>query len=216
MRITAAITGNLRESLEREIAAGKKATTEVIDRAGKSLKEKFRAQVTGAGLGQRLANTIRSQTFPVSGQSLNAASLVWAKAPHILEAFDTGTVIKAAGGRYLSVPTENAPKRGTGGTKISPKNWPAARLGELRLGKTDTGRLVLLVDNLRQRSGKRGGFAKASKTAIKKGEAKTVVMFFLIPSARLQKLTDFARDAEQIGSQIPAQIIAAWDRYSTG
>jgi hypothetical protein len=35
--------------------------------AGSNLKSDWRAQITRARLGQRLANTIRSKTFPAAG-----------------------------------------------------------------------------------------------------------------------------------------------------
>jgi hypothetical protein len=61
----------------------------------------WRMQITGAGLGTRLANSIRSQTFPRSGESLDAAALVWSKAPVIVGAHDTGPLIRSRNGFWL-------------------------------------------------------------------------------------------------------------------
>ena len=66
------------------------------------------AQITGAGLGRRLANSIRNQTFPRAGESLDAAALVWSKAPVIVGAHDTGPLIRSKDGFYLAIPTEAA------------------------------------------------------------------------------------------------------------
>jgi len=64
-----------------EVAAGERAVTAAMREAGTGLKTAWRTQITGAGLGRRLANSIRNQNFPRSGESLDAAALVWSKAP---------------------------------------------------------------------------------------------------------------------------------------
>jgi hypothetical protein len=53
-----------------EIAAGERAVTAAIREAGTGLKTAWRGQITGAGLGQRLANSIRSEQFPKGRPSL--------------------------------------------------------------------------------------------------------------------------------------------------
>ena len=65
--------------------------------------------MTSAGLGQRLANSWRDKHYP--NQQLDAASLVYTKAPQIIRAFDDGAVIRSRRGRFLAIPTENAPMR---------------------------------------------------------------------------------------------------------
>jgi len=66
--------------------------------AGTGLKTAWRGQLTGAGLGRRLANSIRLATYPRAGASLNAAALVWSKAPVIVGAHDTGPLIRSKDG----------------------------------------------------------------------------------------------------------------------
>jgi hypothetical protein len=46
-----------------EVAAGERAVTASMREAGIGLKTAWRLQITGAGLGPRLANSIRSQNF---------------------------------------------------------------------------------------------------------------------------------------------------------
>jgi hypothetical protein len=58
--------------------------------AGRGLKTELRRQVTSAGLGQRLANSWRDRHY--QNQKLDAASLVYTKAPQIIRAFDEGAV----------------------------------------------------------------------------------------------------------------------------
>jgi hypothetical protein len=72
--------------LERAVAAGTKS-------AGQGLKTELRRQVGGAGLGQRLANSWRDRHYP--NRKLDAASLVYTKAPQIIRAFDEGAVIRS-------------------------------------------------------------------------------------------------------------------------
>ena len=50
-----------------EVAAGERAVTAAMREAGNGLKTAWRLQIIGAGLGTRLANSIRSQNFPRSG-----------------------------------------------------------------------------------------------------------------------------------------------------
>jgi hypothetical protein len=86
--------------------------------AGRGLKTELRRQVASAGLGQRLANSWRDKHYP--NQRLDAASLVYTKAPQIIRALDEGAVIRSRRGRFLAIPTENAPRKGTDGGRISP------------------------------------------------------------------------------------------------
>jgi hypothetical protein len=54
--------------------------------------------------------------------------LVYTKAPQIVRAFDEGTLIRSRRGRFLAVPTENAPRKDTDGRRISPSTVPGAPL----------------------------------------------------------------------------------------
>jgi hypothetical protein len=93
-----------------EVAAGERAVTAAMREAGTGLKTAWRLQITGAGLGPRLANSIRSQNFPRSGESLDAAALVWSKAPVIVGAHDTGPLIRSKDGFWLAIPLPAAGK----------------------------------------------------------------------------------------------------------
>ena len=82
MRLLAALQGDLKKIMAAEQRAAERAVTDGVRQATDGLKLELRGQVTGAGLGQRLANTWRGQVFPKSGQSLNAAGFVFSKAPN--------------------------------------------------------------------------------------------------------------------------------------
>jgi len=121
-----------------EIKAGEKAVSAAMREAGTGLKSDWRAQITGAGLGRRLANSIRSQTFPKSSNSLNAAALVWSKAPEIIGAHDTGPLIRSKNGFWLAIPLPAAGKSTRGG-RITPGEWERRRGMRLRFVYRRTG-----------------------------------------------------------------------------
>ncbi|MEC7258398.1 MAG: DUF6441 family protein, partial [Pseudomonadota bacterium] len=73
MKLKLDITPDLVAAMAAEVKAGEKAVTAAMREAGTGLKSSWRMQITGAGLGRRLANSIRNQTFPRAGESLDAA-----------------------------------------------------------------------------------------------------------------------------------------------
>jgi Family of unknown function (DUF6441) len=188
--------------LERAAAVGTKA-------AGQGLNTELRRQVASAGLGQRLANSWRDKHYP--NQKLDAASLVYTKAPQIIRAFDEGALIRSRPGRFLAIPTENAPKKATDGKRISPSTFPEHRFGPLRFVPQQSGPSLLVVDGLRasysRQTGQLRGFRPATDRARARGDAlTTVVMFLLVPQVKLSKRLDVARAAEHWSAQLPALI----------
>ena len=128
MKLKLHIDPDIVAMMQAEVAAGERAVTAAIREAGTGLKAAWRLQVTGAGLGARLANTIRSQTFPKSGESLDAAALVWSQAPVIVGAHDTGPLIRSKDGFWLAIPLPAAGKSLRGG-RITPGEWERRRAG---------------------------------------------------------------------------------------
>lgn len=188
MRVRAAIRGDLARVMADEVKATERAASSAMRDATNGLKLDLRAQVTGAGLGTRLANSWRSQTYPESGVSLRPAGLVWSKAPHIIRAFDEGATIRSADGFWLAVPGPGCPAR-------IGKKRPTPRLVEERLGiplrfvYRRGGPSLLVADDMRARQGKRGGFAR-SRTG---RNAATAIMFLLYPQVTLRKRLDINR-----------------------
>ncbi len=95
------IIGDLARIMEAETRAGERAVSAAIGAAGTGLKTAWRGQITGAGLGARLANTIHAKNYPEGRASLSAASLIWSKAPVIVGAHDAGVTVRAHGGSPL-------------------------------------------------------------------------------------------------------------------
>jgi hypothetical protein len=188
--------------IERAVATGTRD-------AGRGLKTELRRQVSTTGLGPRLANSWRVRRYP--NQKLDAASLVYTKAPQIIRAFDEGAVIRSRHGRFLAIPTENAPRRGTDGRRISPSTFPEYRLGPLRFVPRQSGPSLLVVDGS-ARLVQQADWAAARLPAGDRPGPSTgrrpgaVVMFLLVPQAKLRKRLDVARAAEGWSAQLPALI----------
>jgi Family of unknown function (DUF6441) len=209
MKITATITHSLRTDMRAELRDIERAVATGTRDAGRGLRTELRRQVTSAGLGQRLANSWRDKHYP--NLKLDAASLVYTKAPQIIRAFDEGAVIRSRRGRFLAIPTENAPRKGTDGKRISPSTFPEHRFGPLRFVPRQSGPSLLVVDGVRasfsRKSGSLRGFRRATDRARERGEGlTTVVMFLLVPQVKLPKRLDVARAAERWSGQLPALI----------
>jgi hypothetical protein len=203
MKLKLDIDPDVVSMMHAEIAAGEKAVTAAVREAGTGLKTAWRGQITGAGLGRRLANSIRSQSYPKAGESLNAAALVWSKAPVILGAHNTGPLIRSKNGFWL-IPTEAA-GRGLRGGKITPGEWERRRGLRLRFVYRRRGPSLLVAEG---RLNSRGlGVASRSKTG--RGRS-TVPIFLLVPQVKLPKRLDLDRDAKGALDSVPGLIVANW------
>jgi hypothetical protein len=207
MKLAAAIARSLQADMQAELREIERAVAAGTRDAGRGLKTELRRQVASAGLGQRLANSWRDKHYP--NQKLDAASLVYTKAPQIIRAFDEGAVIRSRRGRFLAIPTENAPRKGTDGKRIRPSTFPEHRFGPLRFVPRRSGPSLLVVDGLRasfsRKTGGLRGFRRATDQARERGEGlTTVVMFLLVPQVKLRKRLDVARVAERWSAQLPA------------
>ena len=198
------IVGDLGAIMAAEIAAGEKAVTKAVGEAGTGLKTAWRGQITGTGLGPRLARTIRSATYPKAQPSLNAAALVWSRAPLIVDAHNTGPMIRSKDGFWLAIPTAAAGKSARGG-RISPGEWERRRGLRLRFIYRRSGPSLLVAEG---RLNARGlGVASRSKTG--RGLT-TVPIFLLVRQVKLRKRLDLDRAAEAAQDGIPGAIVANW------
>jgi hypothetical protein len=204
MRLKLDITPDLVAMLAEEIKAGEQAVSKAVSEAGISVKTSWRAQITGAGLGQRLANTIRSEQFPKGRPSLNAAAVIWSKAPVIIGAHDTGPLIRSKAAFWLAIPTAAAGKSSRGG-RITPSEWERRSGLRLRFVYRRTGPSLLVAEGRLNTKGR----AVASKSKTGRGVA-TVPIFLLVPQVKLRKRLDLARDAERAHEAVPGLIIANW------
>ena len=211
MRLEVDIEGSLERLMRDEIAAGERAVTRGVGAAGRGLKDAWRAQVRGAGLGSRLANTVRARTFPERDDSIRAASLVWTRAPHIIDAFDRGALIRSKAGFHLAIPLPAAGSRGPGGKRITPGGWERRTGMRLRFVYRRNGPSLLVADEARMN--------KAGRAAPKRGRrrrdgiltgAQTVPIFLLVPQVKLRKRLDIDRLAAAAAARLPGLIVANW------
>lgn len=204
MKLVLSLNPDLFVAMQNEIRAGEKAVTMAIREAGKELKSNWRVQITRAQLGPRLAKSIRTKTYPATGESLEAAALVWTNAPQIIGAHDSGPLIRSKDGFWLAIPTPAAGK-GVRGKAFTPGEWERRRGVRLRFVYRRIGPSLLVADG---RLNSRGlGVAWRSKTG--RGRS-TVPIFLLVPQVHLQKRLDLARDAIRAQSEVPKLIVKSW------
>jgi hypothetical protein len=198
------IIGDIGAMMAAELVAGEKAVTKAVGDAGISLKTAWRGQITGAGLGQRLARTIRAVQYPKGKPSLNAAALVWSQAPVVIGAHDTGPLIRSRNGFWLAIPTPAAGKSTRGG-RITPGEWERRRGLRLRFIYRPSGPSLLVAEGrLNSR-----GLAVGSRSKTGRG-ATTVPIFLLVPQVKLRKRLDLERDTKAAQARIPGAIVANW------
>ena len=206
MKLKFEITPDLVAAMAAEVKAGEKAVTAAIREAGTGLKTSWRMQITGAGLGRRLANSIRNQSFPRSGESLDAAALVWSKAPAIVGAHDTGPLIRSKDGFWLAIPLPAAGKSTRGG-RITPGEWERRRGLRLRFVYCRRGPSLLVAEGRLNTKGQ----AVVSRSKTGRGKI-TAPIFLLVPQVKLPKRLDLARDAQRAHESLPGLIVANWVR----
>jgi Family of unknown function (DUF6441) len=129
VKLAATIARSLQADMQAELRDLERAVAAGTHDAGRGLRAELRRQVGSAGLGQRLANSWRDKHYP--NHKLDPASLVYTKAPQMIRAFDEGAVIRSRRGRFLAIPTENAPRKGTDGRRISLSTFPEHRFRPL-------------------------------------------------------------------------------------
>ncbi|MBW6496495.1 MAG: hypothetical protein K0B16_18455, partial [Burkholderiaceae bacterium] len=204
MKLKLEIGADLAALMAAEIRAGERAVTSAMHEAGAGLKSAWRGQITGAGLGTRLSNSIRLATYPKAGESLNAAALVWSNAPVIVGAHDTGPLIRSKHGFWLAIPTAAAGKSTRGG-RITPGEWGRRTGLRLRFIYRRRGPSLLVAEGRLNTKGQ----AVVSRSKTGRGKV-TVPIFLLVPQVKLPKRLDLARDADRVLDGMPGLIVANW------
>jgi hypothetical protein len=211
MRLSATITGDLGRIMAEEVRAAEEAVTAGVGEAAEGLKSELRTQVTNAGLGPRLARTWRSETYPRGQASISAAGLVWSKAPGIIRIYEDGATIRSTEGFFLAIPTAAAGRFGDGGRKITPGGWERRTGQRLRFVYRRNAASLLVADNMRARTGKRGGYSRASAAALRSGRGLvTVPIFILVPQVTFRKRLDVASAANTWQERLPGLVVRNW------
>ncbi|WP_109464403.1 DUF6441 family protein [Albibacillus kandeliae] len=211
------VVGNERDHLKHWIGVSQRgeiavrgAMAEVED----ELKTAWRKDITAAGLGKKLAYTVRGATYPARGGSFDAAASIWSKAPAIIAAHEEGTLIVSSSGRWLAIPLPSAGKvrSGRGGKRPSPKEWEQKTGVRLRFVARPGKPPLLVADDARLdkrgRAGRKGGRRRKSDGIL--SGAQTVPIFVLMPQVKLKKRTSLTKLAERVAETIPGRIAARW------
>ena len=204
MKLKLDIDPDIVAMMAAEVAAAERAVTAAMRVAGTELKTAWRLQITGAGLGPRLANSNRTQNFRTAGESQDAAALVWSKTPDLVGAHDTGPLIRSKTGFWLAIPLPAAGKSLRGG-RITPGEWERRRGLRLRFVYRRTGPSLLVAEGRLNTKGQ----AVVSRSKTGRGKV-TAPIFLLVPQVKLAKRVDLARDAARAHETLPGQIVANW------
>ena len=203
MRFDLAIEGNLRAHLEGREAVLRGGLYKAAGLAAGVVKDRYRAAIVGAGLGERLGRTVRGVVYPRKGtRTLEPSAFVYTKAPELIRVFAHGATIRPVkGGVYLWIPTENVP--GFGNRKTLSPTEVEDRFGDFEYvpSLTRPGVVLATVQGILAKN--KSGWRKASAGRKKQGRnAVRIVMFILVRQVRLKKRIDFDR--------LVADATAAW------
>ncbi|MEH7829665.1 DUF6441 family protein [Gemmobacter denitrificans] len=211
MKFGASIEGDLAAIATEILQEAEAAVTRGVFASGRGLRDDWRGQVRGAGLGTRLANSVRQADFPRSGTSLRAASLVWTKAPDILHAFDGGVLIRGKDGLWLAIPLPAAGLTGLGRQRITPWRWEQRTGMRLRFVYRRNGPSLLVTDDARLNSrglaAAKGG--RRRRDGVLAG-AQTVPVFLLLRQVKMPKKLDLDGLAREATARLPGAILGAW------
>lgn len=195
--------------------------TGAIVEGAEALKADWRDQIEAAKLGTRLARSIRSRIYPAGQTSVDAAGLVWTKAPRILDSYARGaTIVARSGGRFLAIPTQDVPRKRQGNA-LSPAEVEARFGRPLQfISPSDrgfstpsirrNGVAFLVLKGLRIRKAT-GRWRNASASEIKRRkEMSAVVMFILVPKVRVSKRLDLNALAIAAEARHPGLLSKNW------
>jgi hypothetical protein len=180
------------------------AVTLAMQRAAATIKDQMRSEVRKAGLGNKLANSIRSRAYPERTKSINASALVWTNAPEIINAHLKGSLIRSKSGFWMAIPTEAAGK-GAQGQRITPSEWQRRRGLDLTL-ISRPGKPGLLISE-----GRLTKAGRATKSRSKTGRGRqSIVIFILVPQVKLRKRLDFNAAINRAAAALPSVIVQNW------
>ncbi|MFZ1416288.1 MAG: DUF6441 family protein [Defluviicoccus sp.] len=213
MRLQAAIQGNLNALLNAEVRAAEKAVTTGVRIASDGLKTELRAQITGAGLGTRLANTWRGEVYPKGRPSIGAAGFVFSKAPGIVRLYAEGGLIRPRQSVFLAIPTPAAGRFAGPRQKITPAAWERMHGQRLRLVARRGRPSLLVADGMRLT--KRGraaaniGRSKGASFSRLTGRT-TVPIFVLVRQVTVRKRLDVDGAARKWITALPQMVLRNW------
>jgi hypothetical protein len=213
MRLQAAIQGDLNALLKAELGAAERAVTTGIRAATDGFKTELRGQITGAGLGSRLANTWRGEVYPKGQSSIAAAGYVFSKAPGIVRLYAEGAVIRSKQGLFLAIPTPAAGRFGDERRKITPGAWERIHGMRLRFVYRRGSPSLLVADNARltKRGRAAANISRRQGAAFTRLAGRTTMpVFILVPQVTVRKRLDVDGAARKRISALTRLVLRAW------
>jgi hypothetical protein len=217
MRLQAAIQGDLNALLTAELTAAERAVTTGVRAATDGLKTELRGQITGAGLGTRLANSWRGEVYPMGSQSIGAAGHVWSKAPALVRMYAEGATIRSKQGLFLAIPTPAAGRYGDARQKITPGSWERIHGMRLRFVFRRGSPSLLVADNARltKRGRAAANIGRSKGNAFTRLASRTTVpLFILVPQVTVRKRLDVDGAARKWMRELPGLVLRAWPEQS--
>jgi len=199
--------------MAREGVKWETAVTRAVDDVGLAIKNDWRGQIVGAGLGDGLAFSVRSKTYPDWTVSANAATEVKSDAGDILTGHDEGSLIRSKEGFWLAIPLPAAGRRARN-SRPTPAEWE--RQSGLRLRFVfRPGRSGLLVTEggVSVRTGRvRGRKRLRLKSGAYAKNVQSIAIFVLVPQVKLPKRLDLMPAARAHAARLDAMIVRHYER----
>ena len=188
--------------MQEELLASTEGVQKAVRKSADELKVRLRRK-TERALGEKVGKAWQSRFYPNKG--MNAAGLVYTKAPKIILAHTEGALIRPKHARLLAIPTEHVPFN-RNGRRLHAHEWPSHRLGKLRYIARDNGPDLLVADRLR--FSKKGRLSR-SKAKSKRALRKTLflVMYVLVPQVKLRRRLNIKSDIARAARRLPDYIV---------
>lgn len=211
MFLKAAITGSLKELLQKEQGDLADAARQAVESTSTTLQNTLRAQVRDAGLGQGLEKAWRREIYPRAGRkTAGPAALVYSKATRLHAAYNKGGMIQAHNTQWMVIPlpaaeelgfASDGKKRYRGGKKAHYSNLDAAirSFGKLRPVYLKRGMIMLVAD---ARVGSKSGATRYKKASGKMTANTSVPLFLLVKQVHIKKLLDIDGPANLAMNQL--------------
>ncbi len=207
MRIDVSVQNDVPRAMVARVGRMERAVKSAVSGATLALKTTWRADVAGK-LGARLGGAVRAEVYPKGDVSLNAAGLVWTKAPEIIGAHEKGALIRSTTGLWLAIPLPAAGRVGRG--RANPATWQFSHGRKLRFVPISPTKALLVLEDARvSKAGlarRKGG--KRRRDGILTG-AQSVPVFVLIRQAKLPKRLNLKALGMSAGQGLPGRVRTA-------
>lgn len=217
LQLRVALVGGVDQELAKGAARDEAARQAAIFEYAGDFERIWRHDVESSGLARAgaMAKTVRTRRYKNRGG--NPAALVYSSYPLLQRAFEQAGTVTAKDGKWLALP--NPKVWGAGRVKRPKGGASIVALGVARFGKLKfvpiRGRngLALLVADLRQGRGKRGGYRKLTEAAQRRGDYESIAVFFLVKSTRKSKRLHGAELRRRAERDAPAKVAALYEKH---